>query len=172
MIAWLLRHRDALVRMLGVVAIGAPVLLVALAITVFHGDWPRQRFLLVYTAPLFVFGAAWARARLRMLDQLAPIAAAFDAAAFVLGAIRIGGGWGVLPYSGHMLFLTYVAATTRGASWRMAALGLLGMTTWYKLGVLDDRSSWAIGLACGLLLSLARASIGRNVMRPADETSA
>jgi hypothetical protein len=162
MIRFILRHRaqlDRLVRLAGAVAfLGA----VAAAILLESDDWSAQRFLLVYVAPLFLFGAMWARDRLAVLDTLAPSVVALDALVFAAGALRIAGGWGVLPYSGHMLFLSYAAATPGRPGLRLAALALIAMTTWFKLVLWHDPRSWLLGLVAGLALAVLRSVVTRR----------
>jgi hypothetical protein len=162
MTRFILRHRallDRLIRLTGAVAFLGTV---AGAILLKNDDWNAQRFLLVYIAPLFLFGAMWARDRLSVLDTLAPSVAALDALAFAAGALRIAGGWGVLPYSGHMLFLSYAAATP-GRPWlRLAALALIAMTTWFKLVLWHDPRSWLLGLVAGLALAVLRLVVTRR----------
>jgi hypothetical protein len=92
--------------------------------------------------------------------------------AFVAGAIRSGGGFGVLPYSGHTLFLTYVLLTGPGRGFRVVAATLLATTTWFKLALWHDPQSWALGIAIGAVLvavrtyanARARRAYGRTVV--------
>ena len=162
MTRFILRHRallDRLIRLAGAVAFLGTV---AGAILLKNDDWNAQRFLLVYIAPLFLFGAMWARDRLSVLDTLAPSVAALDALAFAAGALRIAGGWGVLPYSGHMLFLSYAVASPGPRSLRLGALALVAVTTWFKLALWHDLRSWSLGLAIGLGLAALRSLFARQ----------
>src|SRR4051812_5219786 len=106
-----LRHRPLLDRLIRLAGVVATFVVVLVALIWRRGDWPEQRFLLVYFAPLLLYGAAWARDRLARLDRTPQAATVVDAIAFLAGAFRSAGGWGVLPYSGHMLFLAYAVAT-------------------------------------------------------------
>ena len=162
MITLLRRHRGPLARWLLAAGIAVPVLIAAIAFARYRGDWPSQRFLLVYTAPLIAFGAAWARSRLRVIDTLPDRVVLLDLAAFVLGAVRIGGS-AMLPYSGHMLFLTYVAITAASARWRWLAVCLIAMTTWFKLVLWHDRATWLGGLLLGLALALVSLATAHRV---------
>jgi hypothetical protein len=59
---------------------------------------------------------------------------------------------GLLPFSGHMLFLTYsLFARPVSPRYRWVALALLAETTVYKLWHWHDPRSWAIGLAAGMV---------------------
>lgn len=72
---------------------------------------------------------------------------------FALGAVR-SVTIGILPYSGHTLFITYAVAATPERGFRaLAALLWLG-TTIVKLWVWDDPVSWAWGLGLGAAASL------------------
>lgn len=145
------------------VGAGVAVMVVALiAIILRDGDWPAQRFLLVYFAPLLAYGAAWIRDRLAHVDRIAPALLAIDAFAFTAGALRAAGGWGVLPYSGHMLFLSYAAASPGPRSLRIIAVGLIAMTTWFKLVLWHDVRSWSLGVAIGLALVGLRSFLARR----------
>ena len=164
-LALLRRHRTFLDRSIRVGAVVGVMLIVLVAITLRNGDWPAQRFLLVYFAPVLAFGAAWARDRLASIDRAAPTLLAIDAFAFAAGALRAAGGWGVLPYSGHMLFLSYAVATPGPRSFRLLALGLVAMTSWFKLVLWHDVRSWSLGLTIGLALAGLRAILGRGRVR-------
>ena len=159
MLALLRRHRLLLDRFIRVGAVVGVLVIVLVAVTLRNGDWPAQRFLLVYFAPVLAYGAAWARDRLASVDRAAPTLLAIDAFAFAAGALRAAGGWGVLPYSGHLLFLSYAIATPGPRSLRLLALGLVAMTSWFKLALWHDVRSWSLGLASGLVLAALRAIV-------------
>jgi hypothetical protein len=144
------------------------VAVVLIAIVLRDDDWPAQRFLLVYFAPLLAYGARWIRDRLAHIDHVAPTLLATDAFAFAAGALRAAGGWGVLPYSGHMLFLSYAAAAPGPRSLRLVALGLIAMTSWFKLVLWHDVRSWSLGLAIGLTLAGLRLLLARQASAPAS----
>ncbi len=145
-----------------------PVAAALAAVTRYRGDWPTQRFLLFYMAPLFAFGAVWARATLSTMDDVDPRVVLVDGLAFVAGAIRAGGGWGILPYSGHMLFLTFVALTTDDRRFRWTAVALLAITSWFKLMLWHDWRSWSLGVVLGAAFVVARRIVLHrpSLMRP------
>jgi hypothetical protein len=70
----------------------------------------------------------------------------------------------LLPFSGHMLFLAYSGLTTRRTWYRGLALALLVETTVFKLWLWRDVTSWALGLALGLLAAFG---YSRSTARPA-----
>jgi hypothetical protein len=111
-------------------------------------------FLAIYIAPLLPTGAWWLSLRQHSWATAAPIRAWADVSAFVLGGLRVFGGWGVLPHSGHMLFLTYAVATTADLRFRAWAALLLVITTSYKLGLRHDWWSWSWGLGLGALAAV------------------
>ncbi|MBA2670105.1 MAG: hypothetical protein H0U67_07035, partial [Gemmatimonadetes bacterium] len=64
----------------------------------------------------------------------------------------------MLPFSGHMLFLTYSGLVTRHAWYRVLAAVLLAETTVFKLWLWDDPSSWVWGLALGAVAAAVHAA--------------
>jgi hypothetical protein len=103
-------------------------------------------FLVAYVAPLVIAAPLWLRGRLevpmrtRVVD-IVVLALAF--ARFVTG---------LLPFSGHMLFVTYsLLARPVSPRYRWVAGALLVETTLYKLWQWHDPRSWGIGLAAGLV---------------------
>jgi hypothetical protein len=111
----------------------------------------RRWFLILYIVPLLVAGACWLRLRLSQLEGLTDGVLLLEVVVFLVGGLRVFGGWGVLPYSGHMLFLTYAVWATDRLGFRVALAGLLILTTVYKLGLSHDPRSWGWGLGLGLL---------------------
>lgn len=124
---------------------------------------PRSRggatFLAVYAAPMFLAAPLWWRGRL----GVAPRVQAIDAAVTLLAFARFVVGE-VLPFSGHMLFLTYgVLAKPVAKGYRLLALVLLAETTVFKLWIWRDPRSWALGLVLGVAAAaLARVVAGRR----------
>ena len=116
-------------------------------------------------APLFAFGAAWAGAVLSTIDRVEPRVLLVDGLAFFAGAIRAWGGWGVLPYSGHMLFLTFVALTAGDRGFRWTALVLLAVSSWFKLALWHDWRSWSLGVTLGVMFAVARGLISSRTNR-------
>lgn len=150
------RHRSAIDRLLAATSVLLPAAVAAYAVIVHARDWVELRFLIGYTAPLLALGPTWLRRRLSMVGERPNTADRVDVIAFAAGALRIGGGWGVLPYSGHTLFLTYVLATGPGRGFRIVAAILLTTTTWFKLALWHDPYSWALGIAIGGVLAAVR----------------
>jgi hypothetical protein len=72
---------------------------------------------------------------------------------------------GALPFSGHMLFLTYSLLTTPVRWYQVVAVLLIAETTGFKLGVWHDFASWSIGLATGLACAGVYALLGGRSVR-------
>lgn len=130
--------------------------------------WPARRFLLLYMAPFFVAFFAWARLRLDRMDRDPPAALAVDVVAAVLGAVRMM-AVPLVPYSGHMLFYAYSAATTRSIPYRLLVFALAAEATWFKLVVWGDPSSWALGIGLGAALAAVRILLQRRHPVPATK---
>jgi hypothetical protein len=130
--------------LLGLVACG-----IALVLAVIIPE--RRGFFIIYMAPLLLAGPLWLRFRVAQIETLSERQLTVDGVVFLAGALRMFGGWGVLPYSGHMLFLTYSMLTTRSLGYSLVAAVLLVMTTIYKLALWDDWSTWLWGLALGII---------------------
>jgi hypothetical protein len=143
-------------------ALGATYALVA------WGSWPAARFLVAYVAPMCVAVPWWVRERLRAFAQapwISPGRLLLDASVVVLAIARFGIGE-TLPFSGHMLFLSYSFLTTSARSYRLAALAFLIETTIFKLLVWQDARSWAVGLVLGLVAAVAVAAGQRQRAAP------
>lgn len=122
------------------------------------------RFLALYAAPLMLAAPLWARGRLVHLERLAPRTRALDVGVTVLALARFVAG-AMLPFSGHMLFLTYTALARpgdRGYCWLAAVL--LAETTVFKLWLWRDPTSWGMGLALGLLAAWAARGDARRAI--------
>ena len=112
------------------------------------------------------------RRRLAHVGERPNAADRVDVLAFAAGAARSGGGWGVLPYSGHALFLTYVLLTGPGRGFRTVAVMLLVTTTWFKLALWNDPYSWSLGITIGVMLAAIRGyAAARAKSRVASATS-
>jgi len=132
------------------------------------GSWPTARFLLAYAAPMCVAVPWWARERLRVSAQapgIAPSRVLLDVIVLVLAIARFGIGE-TLPFSGHMLFLSYSFLTTSARGYRLMALVLLIETSIFKLLVWHDARSWALGLALGPVAAVAAAAGQRQRAAP------
>ena len=159
------RHRRAIDRALAAASALLPAAVASYALVLHAGDWPALRFFIGYTAPLLALGPTWLRRRLASIGERPDAADCVDVLTFAAGAARSGGGWGVLPYSGHTLFLTYVLLTGPGRGFRAVAVILLGTTTWFKLVLWDDPYSWALGIAIGAMLSAIRRYVAGRAKR-------
>ena len=159
LIALVIRHRAVLDRLLLWGGIASAVLVAVAGIVT--GHW---FFLSVYMAPFFLVGPLWLRLRLRKIETLPRSVVWLDAVVFALGAVR-SVMIGILPYSGHTLFITYAVAATPERGFRaLAALLWIG-TTAVKLWVWDDPVSWAWGLGLGAAASLLYAWLLRRMSR-------
>ena len=98
----------------------------ALGLGVGAPTWPARRFVILYVAPMLLVAPLWARHVVDERERSRPAALAVDATVLTLSALRLVAG-GVLPFSGHMLFLTYAALTTRRPWLRLVALVLLAV---------------------------------------------
>jgi hypothetical protein len=121
---------------------------------------PARRFVVFYIAPMVVAFPLWARVRLDGIERRPRARIVLDAAVVVLAVARTVTG--LLPFSGHMLFLTYSLLTTRERLYQAIAVLLLVETTWFKLGLWSDLRSWSIGLVAGLAAAGAWAVAGRK----------
>ncbi|PYO92483.1 MAG: hypothetical protein DMD58_01715 [Gemmatimonadetes bacterium] len=121
------------VRTLRALLLYATILCPAVAIIagLLANPWPLQRGLIFYIAPLFFIGPLWLRMRVGERPLQWETLWALDLGVFALAILRfITGNW--LPFSGHMLFLTYSALTTMSIRYRVLALALALETAWFK----------------------------------------
>jgi hypothetical protein len=163
-LAWVVRHRAWIDRLLlwGGVAAAAVVAITGVATG-------HARFLTGYVAPFFLAGPLWLRLRLRSIESTPPAATWLDAAVFALAALRsVPIAVGILPYSGHMLFVTYAVAVTPERGFRAVAAVLLLTTTAFKLWIWRDPASWAWGLGMGITAALLRARLAARDRRRID----
>ena len=143
--AWRARLRP----LLAVAAVVLP--LGVLACVPFVHGWPAQRYLAFYFAPMVMIAPLWLRQRLGEDGSLAGTRLVIDALVFVLAMVRTVG---ILPFSGHVLFLVHTLLTARGpgaATYRLLAIAFLLETTWVKLVIWHDPTSWSLGIVAGLL---------------------
>ncbi|MEO5816279.1 MAG: hypothetical protein ABIT20_13470 [Gemmatimonadaceae bacterium] len=143
-------NRPWLDRWLGIVAAVAPSLAVIAGLTHYAvtRDVAGVRFLALYVAPMFLAAPLWLRHRLVGFDQRSAVMHTIDAVVLALAVARFGFGE-MLPFSGHMLFLTYTAITVNAAGYRWLAVVLLIETTIFKLILWRDPASWSVGLGLG-----------------------
>ena len=121
----------------------------AFGVAVFVHSWTVRWFWIIYVAPMLAAVPFWARLRLAEIERIPTAARVLDAVVFLTAFLRfidIGG----VPASGHTLFLTHAFVTVRDWRWRVIALSLLAMTTWFKLALWHDPRSWSVGIAAGL----------------------
>jgi hypothetical protein len=114
--------------------------------------WEARRFVLFYVAPTVPAIVLWGRERLRNQESVTSTAVGLDLSVFLLAAFRTLTG--ALPFSGHMLFLTYVLLAVPSPAYRMLALVLWIETGYFKLVLWDDPRSWSAGLVLGLVLGV------------------
>jgi hypothetical protein len=144
-------NRPWLDRWLRVAAVVAPTLAVIAGVVHYAvtRDVAGVRFLALYVAPMFLAAPLWVRQRLIGYEQRDAAVHAIDAVVFALAVARFGVGE-MLPFSGHMLFLTYTGITVRASGYRWLVALLLIETTIFKLVLWRDPASWSIGLALGV----------------------
>ena len=113
------------------------------------------RFLLLYVAPLSLMALWWIHERIENLESTGDYRGRLwiDALVLLLASARFVTG--SLPFSGHMLFLTYTALTTQRVAYKWVALIVAIETTIFKLVVWHDPTTWAVGMFLGLAASLA-----------------
>jgi hypothetical protein len=124
--------------------------LISIVSAFFVEDAAGQRFLVAYVAPLFLAAPLWVRTRLKSYALHFGTRGAIDLIIVGLSFARFVAGE-ILPFSGHMLFLTYSGITTSVPWYRFLVLVLLVETTWFKLWVWRDATSWSLGLLLGLI---------------------
>jgi len=78
----------------------APCVIVLVGFLV--SPWPAQRFLILYVAPLALVVLLWSRIRIENYLSTHSIVWIVDVLVLVFAFVR---GLGVIPYSGHMLFI-------------------------------------------------------------------
>lgn len=126
------------------------------------GSWGAVRFFVFYAAPLFFAAPLWMRSRVCVITRLSNFALMMDVIVFVASVARFVASE-VIPFSGHMLFLTYTLLTARSRWYAWLAVGLIAETSFFKLVLWRDRESWLLGLALG-----AVAGAGVRFASPAD----
>lgn len=118
----------------------------------FLPTWEAQQFVLFYLAPTVPAILLWARERVRHQESYTKVALRLDLIVFLLAAVRTLTG--ALPFSGHMLFLTYVLLSVSSPAYRLLALALWVETAYFKLVLWDDPRSWSIGFLFGIGLGV------------------
>ncbi|HEX8903837.1 MAG TPA: hypothetical protein VF771_03290 [Longimicrobiaceae bacterium] len=155
---FLLKHRSLVRKLLLAAAVALPALALVAALLVRlrivdlgARSGAAVTFLVFYVAPLFIAAPLWLRERVDVVGR----ARVLDLAVVALAFARFVGG-GILPFSGHMLFLTYsLLARPISFRYRLLAVALLIETTVFKLWIWRDPRSWGLGLALGLAAAVA-----------------
>lgn len=159
-LAFVDRHRRPFTFVLVVAAAVFPLLTIfwpplaeAIGGTRVHPDLLSLRYATYYVAPMTLVAPLWVCARLTELSALSPRRLALDALAFALSATRNVPVVTLIPLSGHALFLSYTALTTRDRRYAaLASAGFVG-TTYLKLVEWGDPLTWSIGVVAGLALA-------------------
>ncbi|HEX2779213.1 MAG TPA: hypothetical protein VHM30_06930 [Gemmatimonadaceae bacterium] len=81
-----------------------------------------------------------------------------DLAIFALAVVRFLTGR-LLPFSGHMLFLTYSALVTPSTGYRTLAALAIAETAWFKFVLWHDARSFWLGVLGGALGALVQARL-------------
>lgn len=132
----------AIRRLLLVAAIGLPLAAVVLGL-ITHQGAASWRWIL-YVAPLFAAGPLWIRERVRERGVRPDVVWAIDLTVFGLATARFLTGR-FLPFSGHMLFLTYSGLSTNSRLYQVFAVVLILETAWFKFMLWDDPTSFWLG---------------------------
>ena len=129
-------------------------------------EWPAQRFVIFYLAPIVFAFFFWCSVRVRVGWESRRLIA-LDMAVVAVSAIRF---FGLLPASGHMLFSVYSGLTTREWRYGLVALVLAAVTTYFKLMIWEDARSWWLGLLFGLVSAVAYHMLGGSRTRASSLT--
>jgi len=157
--AALVRHRSLVERALPWAA-GSLATAAVLAGFLWMEAGPARRFVVFYIAPMVLAFPLWAGVRLERIETEPAGRVALDLSVTLLAVLRTLTG--ALPFSGHMLVLTYSLLTTPRAWYRAVALLLVAETTWFKLGIWADWRSWSLGLVAGLAAAALHALLARR----------
>jgi hypothetical protein len=113
-----------------------------------------------YTVPMFFIVPLLLFVRLEKSEPLRAERLLLDAAVILLAASRM---WiAVIPFSGHMLLLTYAGLTGRKIWFRIIAALLILHATYIKFFVWGDFLTWSVGLAGGLIAAWLYAKVGSS----------
>lgn len=105
-------------------------------------------------APILLAVLVWLQLRLAVFDQLPRWVRIADTVVLTLATLRFVLG-AMIPFSGHMLFLSYSALTMHNSvTYRWLAAVLIVETTVFKLWIWRDWPSWSWGLAIGVLAAM------------------
>lgn len=158
----------------GLAAVGLPILTIvwrrfsiAIAGKSPYADATSLAYAIYYVAPMTGLAPLWLRCRLGQLSDASASRVLLDALVLVLSATRSVPWITLLPFSGHALFLVYTLATTPDRLYRALAMAVLAETTFLKLVVWHDPTSWSVGLVAALGL----VALHRRAAVPYRETS-
>lgn len=134
------------------IRIGAVVSAVVIVlIGFFLQDWKAQRFVIFYIAPLIAAVLLWSSDRIEKVWLVSKTRFALDCIVVAFSFARF---LGFFPFSGHMLFLIYSGATTQWTAYRIIAVILILETTYFKLLIWNDSTSWLLGTALGIVSAI------------------
>jgi hypothetical protein len=121
------------------------ILICLLKLIQFHSI-PKILFLIFYFLPITIFFVFWVNHKVKefhKFDKLMVI----DSIVVILSALRaINSLAFILPYSGHMLFLSYLAVTIKSQKLRIFIFILLVSTTIFKVIIWKDYFTWINGM--------------------------
>jgi hypothetical protein len=123
------------------------ILIVGLAIN----DWIAERFVLFYFLPIVIIALLWLFLRLKKYNTLSKTVIIIDVLVFISAIFRL---IGILPFSSHMLFLTYSIITTDNKYFRILTVLIILETTYLKLFIWNDTLSWVFGGLIGFALGI------------------
>ena len=105
-------------------------------------------FFLYYHLPLFALIAIWLVFRIQDQRRLGILTTLIDLTVIAIAIARLFGS--SIPSSGHTIFLTHSLLTIRNRYYRTAALLMLLVVIYLKIGW-RDYTSWTFGIAFGVI---------------------
>ena len=143
-----------------------------IAASFYFEDWRVRRYLLFYVAPLvstFLFWM-WIRFGLERVRRRELIILDL----VVVGLALLRAITGVIPFSGHMLFIVYSGLLQKQMWYRFMVLVLLVDTTYFKLVIWNDPLSWSMGALLRMAFAIwyGRISIRTALSEPGIKASA
>ena len=105
-------------------------------------------FFLYYHLPLFALIAVWLVFRIDELKRLRVLQAMIDVTVIAVAIARLFGS--SIPPSGHAFFLTHSFITVRNLYFKCAALAMLCLVVYLKIGW-KDYTSWTYGIMFGVI---------------------
>ena len=123
--------------------------------TAVASDWEATWYYIHYVAPICFIAGLFVYYRLGRTERLRLRPEGLDALAIALSSLRVLPFAGLLPYSGHTLFLSYAFFATVSLAFRSVVGAYLLWVTFIKLGVYHDPISWGVGIIIGACLAVA-----------------